>query len=68
MDCTHGIPGGSRYCGLCRHSVLAAAGQTRPPLYGWDSPLDKPMPSWFRDAVTQARPRTNVHQPTLEEA
>lgn len=59
MDCTHETPGGSRYCALCRHEVLAQHAprhRTWVPMSG-----DRPMPSTFRDMIRRA----SATQPTL---
>lgn len=68
MDCTHGTPGGARYCGLCRHAVMSEAGQlTKRPRY-WETPLAKPMPDWYWAEVARARAEANrPTQPTLLE-
>lgn len=53
MSCTHGTPGGSRYCALCRHSILAEHGQIRDRRRYL--PAGVPMPANFRELVARAR-------------
>lgn len=65
MDCQHGTPGGARYCAMCRHDVLVKAGQVPRDPWRHHTPGARPMPAWFRDAVSAEAARAGTTQPTL---
>lgn len=66
MDCTHGTPGGSRYCALCRAAVMAAAGQT-PRTRGVTGYGLKPMPPGFRDRMAALIGRATSARPVQDQ-
>jgi len=67
MICTHGTPGGARYCGLCRYQVLAEADQL-PPRLKRDTTRGAPPPPDFWDRVERARAAARTeHAPHPEQ-
>ena len=64
MDCTHGTPGGSQRCALCRRQVLDLH-KVRHREWAWESG-DRPMPENFRELLQRSRPRPTPVQPPLD--
>ncbi len=68
MICTHGTPGGARYCGLCRYQVLAEAEQLPDRLRRRDDTRGAPPPPDFWDRVRAAQQEAHRDQPRHEQA
>lgn len=66
MICTHGTPGGARYCALCRYKVLAEADQL-PTRLKRDTARGAPPPPDFWDRVRAAQQEAHREQHKTEQ-